>query len=189
MSRGNPSLLLFRQGISFRPGPDTAVMILSGVQCVFRREIKPYQPYEVWSRVFSWDNKWIYLVSHFVERGTFEPRSRLLQGGRLRNLPGKPEGELDQVQRKLFASAVSRYVFKQGRKTYPPEKMFLQCGLLPDLGRDGGKGQVDLWRSIEVRRKRDLEAAQLKLGWDVVHNTFDGDVTNVLGRYTDLLWR
>ncbi|KAK1144819.1 hypothetical protein N8T08_004831 [Aspergillus melleus] len=77
ISRGNLSLLLFSQGLSFRPSHHHAVMILSGVQCVFRREIKPYQGYEVWSRVMSWDEKWVYIVSHFVERG---PGGRFRRG-------------------------------------------------------------------------------------------------------------
>ncbi|KAF7589551.1 hypothetical protein BBP40_004174 [Aspergillus hancockii] len=187
ISRGNLSLLLFSQRLSFRPTPKTAVMILSGVQVVFRREIKPYQGYEVWSRVLSWDEKWIYLVSHFVKRGAFPPSKFLLQPntpadrGRARS-GGEPE-------KQVFASAVSRYVFKQGRKTFPPEQMLVECGLLPSKdSMSEGEGKAT-WMAIEERRKRDLEAAQLKLGWDAVHNTFDGDTTKILGRYTDLLWR
>ncbi|KOC15867.1 hypothetical protein AFLA70_362g001290 [Aspergillus flavus AF70] len=186
ISRGNLSLLLFSQRLSFRPTPTTAVMILSGVQIVFRREIKPYQAYEVWSRVLSWDEKWIYIVSHFVKRGAFPHRRFLLQP----NTPGdrtRPKVGSDQSpEKQVFASAVSRYVFKQGRKTFPPEQMLVECGLLPSKDMDKG---LAMWSAIEERRKRDLEAAQLKVGWDAVHNTFDGDATKVLGRYTDLLWR
>lgn len=81
----------------------------------------------------------------------------------------------------------------------------MECGLLPsrdsalESEHAGSEGRevrfgdaVDkrpTLRSIEERRKRDLDAAQLKLGWDAVHNAFDGDVTMALGRYTDLLWR
>lgn len=64
--------------------------------------------------------------------------------------------------------------------------MLVECGLLPSKDMDKG---LAMWSAIEERRKRDLEAAQLKVGWDAVHNTFDGDATKVLGRYTDLLWR
>ncbi|KAE8381483.1 hypothetical protein BDV26DRAFT_301372 [Aspergillus bertholletiae] len=189
ISRGNLSLLLFSQRLSFRPTPTTAAMILSGVQIVFRREIKPYQPYEVWSRVLSWDEKWIYIVSHFVKRGAFPHRKFLLQPG----IPGdrtRPKTSDDQSpEKQVFASAVSRYVFKQGRKTFPPEQMLVECGLLPSKNSlPAGEG-LATWSAIEARRKRDLEAAQLKIGWDAVHNTFDGDATRVLGRYTDLLWR
>ncbi|KAL4892526.1 hypothetical protein BDV59DRAFT_193705 [Aspergillus ambiguus] len=189
MSRGNLSLLLFRQGISYKPGPDTAVMILSGVQCVFRREIKPYQPYEIWSRVLSWDEKWLYIVSHFVERGVAHSCQCHLQANNTQGIPTQIKTLGDHLQKKIFASAVSRYVFKQGRKTFPPEKMLRACGLLPSLGTEEDNDQQELSRSIEVRRKHDLETAQLKSGWDAVHNAFDGDVTKILGMYTDLLWR
>ncbi|KAL2008468.1 hypothetical protein VTN00DRAFT_6662 [Thermoascus crustaceus] len=181
ISRGNLSLLLFSQRLSLRPTPNTAVMILSGVQCVFRKEIRPYQPYEVWSRVLSWDEKWIYIVSHFVERDAFRPREYYLQRKKPRGcLQPTTPSQGDQVQKKVFASAVSRYVFKQGQ----------QAGSEGKEARFGDAADKrPTWRSIEERRKRDLDAAQLRLGWDAVHNAFDGDVTMALGRYTDLLWR
>lgn len=161
-------------------------MILSGVQIVFRREIKPYQAYEVWSRVLSWDEKWIYIVSHFVKRGAFPHRRFLLQPNTPEDRTRPKVGSDQSPEKQVFASAVSRYVFKQGRKTFPPEQMLVECGLLPSKDMDKG---LAMWSLIEERRKRDLEAAQLKVGWDAVHNTFDGDATKVLGRYTDLLWR
>lgn len=164
-------------------------MILSGVQCGFRKEIKPYQGYEVWTRVMAWDEKWLYLVSHFVERGAGGPRTFVLQGGDQSVAVGglgrkKDEGgqtKKEGNKKKVFASSVSRYVFKQGRKTVAPEAILLQCGLLP--GRE-----EELWGTIEERRKRDVEAAQLKRGWDVVHEAFE-EVDVALGRYTDLMWR
>lgn len=115
-------------------------MILGGVQCVFKREIPPYKPYEIWSRVLSWDDKWLYMVSHFVEMGAFKPNGYYLQDNRdpqptNTNTPPSREVSEEQfrekMQKKVFASAVSRYVFKQGRKTLPPEKMLQKCGLLP----------------------------------------------------------
>ncbi|PGH14886.1 hypothetical protein AJ79_02748 [Helicocarpus griseus UAMH5409] len=208
ISRGNLSLLLFTQCLSFRPTPEAgnAFLVLSGVQCVFRKEIRPYEPYEVWSRVFSWDEKWLYVVTHFVKRGAFRPREFCLQQkGKNKGVDwagvqaavaassSSPSGaQNEQVLKKVFASAVSRFVFKQGRKTMPPEKMFMQCGLLPAKGEENGveaaQGRLT-WDVIEERRRRNLEAAQLKLGWDAVHATFEGDVPVALGTYTDLLWR
>lgn len=204
ISRGNLSLLLFSQRLSFQPTSTTAVMILSGVQCVFRREIKPYQPYEVWSRVLSWDEKWIYILSHFVERGAVRHKKYLLQPKKHKDRCSGNKSQSNQAH-KVFASAVSRYVFKQGRKTFPPEKMLIECGLLP-AKRNAQDSELDrvseesdyleevgekksTWRSIEERRKRDLDTVQLKLGWDAVHNCFDGDDSAALGRYTDLIWR
>lgn len=39
---------------------------LGSTCCVFRREIRPLQEVEIWSRVVSWDEKWVYLASYFV---------------------------------------------------------------------------------------------------------------------------
>lgn len=194
ISRGNLSLLLFSQRLSFRPTANTAVMILSGVQCVFKREIKPYQPYEVWSRILSWDEKWLYIVSHFVERNKFRPSQFYLQKRGSEISPPLRTLHTDDAVKKVFASSISRYVFKQGRKTFPPERMLTECGLLPlpPSSKDGDLSLVGdeiTWHTIEQRRKRDLETAQLKAGWDAVHNAFEGDVPMALGRYTDLLWR
>jgi hypothetical protein len=177
-------------------------MVLSGVQCVFHREIKPYQPYEVWSRILSWDEKWIYIVTHFVVRGAYRPEQFCLQDDTAErpSCPMEYDGAVTQEKkrRSVFASAVSRYVFKQGRKTYPPERMLKECGLLPSTEAEMGSNPTEpdeikesrsIWREIETRRKRDLEVAQLKLGWDGVHKCFEGEIHTALGRYTDLLWR
>jgi hypothetical protein len=32
--------------------------LLGGVSCTFRREIKPLQRFEIWTRVLCWDEKW-----------------------------------------------------------------------------------------------------------------------------------
>ncbi|KAL2826623.1 hypothetical protein BDW59DRAFT_171724 [Aspergillus cavernicola] len=187
ISRGSLVLLLFVQRLSFRPTPKTATIILGGVQIVFRKEILPYQGYEVWSRVLSWDEKWVYIVSHFVRRGAVRHRGYLLQGrggiGGQSILSNNGAGGKTGKEAMVFASAVSRYVFKQGRRTVPPEQMLFECGLLPK------ENHGEEWEGIEARRKRDLEAAQLKTGWDAVHACFDADEGAALGRYTDLLWR
>ncbi|KAJ0309571.1 hypothetical protein COL516b_002818 [Colletotrichum fioriniae] len=67
MSRGNISLVLFREPINPFSGPKQFIMILGGAQCVWRKEIARYEKYELWTRVLSWDEKWIYLVTHFVK--------------------------------------------------------------------------------------------------------------------------
>jgi len=57
----------------------TYIIALGGVSCHFKREIKPYERYDIWTRVLAWDRKWIYLVSHFVAAGTVQPTDWLLQ--------------------------------------------------------------------------------------------------------------
>ena len=84
---------------------------LAGVVALFRREIKPFERYEMRSRVLTWDAKWIWVVSHFVKCG----------------MNGK---ELD-INKRIYASCLSKYVCKEGRKTVPPEQVLSESGLLP----------------------------------------------------------
>jgi hypothetical protein len=90
-------------------------VMLGGVQCSFKKEIAPYAGYEMWSRILSWDRKWLYIVTHFVEKGATKN--------------GNWEG-------KIHASALSKYVFKVGRLTVHPAVIIGASGLLPE--RPGG---------------------------------------------------
>ena len=107
-----------------RPARGAFSVVLGGVQCSFKKELKPYQRYEMWSRILSWDRKWMYIVTHFVDRGAVKPGS-------------KPE----DWEKKIYASAVSKYVFKIGRLTVHPAVLIEASGLLPE--RPGG------WVKIE----------------------------------------
>ncbi|KAF3917176.1 hypothetical protein ABW20_dc0103229 [Dactylellina cionopaga] len=91
-------------------GDKPLYVALGGVMSLFRREIKPYEKYEVWSRVLSWDEKWFWVVSHFVS-AKGDPK----HGGK----------------RKIYASSLSKYVFKVERKTIPPIEVLEESGLLP----------------------------------------------------------
>lgn len=84
---------------------------LGGVTCTFKREIKPYQRYEMWTRVLSWDAKWLYTITHFVRK---DPKCKDGTGI-------------------VCATAVSKCVFKSGRRTIAPEVMLRNSGLLPPL--------------------------------------------------------
>ena len=48
-------------------------MALGGVTCTFKRELKPYRKYEIWTRVLSWDEKWVYVISHIVKPDSANP--------------------------------------------------------------------------------------------------------------------
>jgi acyl-CoA thioesterase FadM len=84
-------------------------IILGSVHTSFHKEIRPYELYEVRSRVLGWDKKWIVVASFFVR-------------------PGKPDEDCDEV---LLASALSKYVVKKGRFTVSPERCFTSAGWLP----------------------------------------------------------
>ncbi|EXJ60606.1 hypothetical protein A1O7_04759 [Cladophialophora yegresii CBS 114405] len=82
-------------------------VILGSVHTSFHREIKPYESYEVKSKILGWDKKWIIIGNWFVRPGR----------------RGKPET--------LLASALSKYVVKKGKFTVAPERCFTTSGWLP----------------------------------------------------------
>jgi hypothetical protein len=86
------------------------VVVLGSVHASFRREIQPYERYEVRSRLLGWDAKWLVIGSWFV-----------------RPAPKGKNGE--EV---VLASALSKYVVKKGRFTVSPESCFQHAGLLPE---------------------------------------------------------
>lgn len=81
---------------------------LGSVYCSFKREIKPYELFEIQSKVAAWDQKWLYILSFFLR-------------------PEKRKGE----GKTLFATAISKYVVKKGRLTVPPERVLRASGFLP----------------------------------------------------------
>ncbi|OAP61526.1 hypothetical protein AYL99_03729 [Fonsecaea erecta] len=84
-------------------------VILGSVHTSFHREIKPYERYEVRSRILAWDNKWIVVGSWFI----------------------RPASSRKGKQEVLLASALSKYVVKKGRFTVSPERCFATAGWLP----------------------------------------------------------
>lgn len=135
---------LFSQGVDYaRNAPrrvgilgvseDLIGLALGAVSCTFRKEVKPFQSYEMWTRILTWDDKWIYTVTHFVRKDAVRPRAftflrpheQLLvpRQGRLSDLAHKEDA--------IFASALSKCVWKKGRRTVPPEIMLQVSGLLP----------------------------------------------------------
>lgn len=119
-------------------------IILGGVHCSFRREIKPFQGYEIWSRLLTWDRKWVYVINHFVEKGSVQPKGFTFQPWRKvkdRNRKEKREEATERQKAngkepassppKIFASSIAKYVFKAGRRTIPPVQMLEAGGLVP----------------------------------------------------------
>lgn len=73
---------------------------LGSVGVVFKREIAPYMPYQVESRIFGWTEKWLYVICVFKSGKT------------------------------VYAYGLSKYVMKQQRKTISPETVIKYEGLL-----------------------------------------------------------
>ncbi|KAJ5633802.1 hypothetical protein N7528_001644 [Penicillium herquei] len=84
------------------------MVVLGSVYCSFKREIKPYELYEMQSRVISWDKKWMYILTTFMR-------------------PAKRAGG----EKTLLATAISKYVVKKGRLTVAPERLLRAGGFLP----------------------------------------------------------
>jgi len=118
-------------------------VMLGGAHCSFRREIKPYQQFEIWTRVLSWDRKWLYIISHFVRKGEVQPKGWTLQPWRElesqrrkhEGVNGHANGNAEkgpaQPHPAIYASAIAKYVFKKGRLTIPPSRVLEGSGLLP----------------------------------------------------------
>ncbi|KAM0332315.1 hypothetical protein ACHAQA_002591 [Verticillium albo-atrum] len=178
MSRGNFCLIFFSKKFSPVPGPNHFTLVLGGATCTWRKEIKPYQSYELWTRILSWDEKWLYVVTHFVKAGVFKPEEYVMQPQRkgAKRSATKSKEDVD-VLKTVYASSVSRYVFKNNRRTIPPAEALKDINLLP----------VDEAQSAEVEdaRVKGLPVGKLEAGWDAVHGSFQPGTT-ALGWYNSV---
>lgn len=165
MSRGNFSLILFGAPFNPIPGPAHFTMVLGGTSCTWHKEIKPYQPYELWTRVISWDDKWLYVVTHFVQAGVFQPEEYVMQPWRGKSGEQRLKGDAAETVKAVFASSVARYVFKNNRKTIPPEQALKRVGLWPT-------DDAEL-ANVERLRVKGLPVGKLEAGWEMVRNSFE----------------
>lgn len=183
---------------------------LGAVFCSFRKEIAPLQGYEMWTRVLCWDRKWLYLLTHFVVKGTVRPAkwdnencgdaSWLFGKSSQSKTATLKEGET--LEKYVIATAVSKYVFKVGRFTVHPSILMEKSELLPE--RPGGwrygpdevgdenedLGEVDLdaedgwdWKRVEYQRREGMKFAAQFAGLDGLNGLFDGGDKGALGRF------
>jgi hypothetical protein len=181
-----------------RPSRGSFNIGLGAVYCSWRREIKPYQKYEMWSRIISWDRKWLYIMIHFVEKGTVKPRSWDAESfGPTRTTPSEPQ----DWEKKVFATALSNYIFKIGRLTVHPAIMLQASGLLPERpggwtsetnesgpetkvnGLDGAEPERGSWQWVEKQRQGGLKYAEHLKAMHDLHGKFDGGEDGALGRF------
>ncbi|KAH9832743.1 Thioesterase-like superfamily [Teratosphaeria destructans] len=105
---------------------------LGGVSCHFQKQVEPYQAFDIFTRVLSWDRKWLYIVSHMVRKGAVRPDSYVLQPWKKsQRRPGELKKDDEELRKHIFATSVSRYVFKKGRLTINPEIVLERSRLLP----------------------------------------------------------
>lgn len=165
------------------------MVLLAGTSCTFKKEIKPGAAFDMHSRILTWDQKWLYVVTYFVEKRkdaesfNYQPWSKPVDG---KPTPGSPI---------VFATAISKCVVKAGRLTVPPEKFFRAAGVLPDTAPEAsgaskadGEGVADgikengddptrlegwTWAKVEEERVRALQMASgLSNGLDAAHEDF-----------------
>ncbi|KAK1976480.1 capsule polysaccharide biosynthesis protein [Colletotrichum cereale] len=158
------------------------MVLLAGTSCTFKKEINPGAAFDMHSRVLTWDRKWLYVVTHFVEKRkgaelyTYQPWKKPVEGKTASKSPV------------VFATAISKCVVKAGRLTVPPEKFLRAAGVLatnedPGETSGPGKGAADnsgladeekwTWARVEEERLRALSMADgFANGLDAVHDEF-----------------
>ncbi|KAH7313650.1 hypothetical protein B0I35DRAFT_435590 [Stachybotrys elegans] len=132
-------------------------LALGAVSCNFRKEILPHQEYEVWSKILSWDNKWVYIVTHFVKKDKEMDRSSSLRSPSEKQDFATATSETAESADRIFATALSRCVWKMGRKTVAPDDMFRAAGLLPAA--DDEAADKEMLQLIEDTRQKGLRRA------------------------------
>nr|POE78088.1 uncharacterized protein CFP56_09729 [Quercus suber] len=103
---------------------------LGGNSCFYAREVRPFQAYDIYARVLTWDRKWLYLIIHVVEQGAIRPGSYVLQPWKHVSREETTRDEED-LKKHIFATSVARYCFKKGRITINPEIVLHNSALLP----------------------------------------------------------
>ncbi|OJD23026.1 hypothetical protein ACJ73_05626, partial [Blastomyces percursus] len=99
--------------------PGKLAVFLGSVYCSFKKEIPPYERYEMQSRIAGWDEKWLYVVTYFLR-------------------PAKRTGE----PKTILATGISQYVIKKGRLTIKPAKVLKASGLIPDPPADAAPASL-----------------------------------------------
>ncbi|KAK4040273.1 hypothetical protein C8A01DRAFT_46341 [Parachaetomium inaequale] len=178
---------------------------LGAVFCSFRKEIGPLQGYEMWSRILSWDRKWLYIVTHFVVKGKVRPtgwdgRRMGPTRDKIQKVDGNNGEEAVDFSKYVVATAVSKYVFKLGRFTVHPALVVEAAGLLPERPGEGWKGgetgtgtPEDLgdlddegewdWKRVEAERRRGLQYAEHFAALDGTNSLFDGGEDGAIGNF------
>ncbi|KAK3368360.1 hypothetical protein B0H63DRAFT_534537 [Podospora didyma] len=119
------------------------VPVVGSITCTYKREIPHFVNVEIWTRILSWDAKWIYVISHFVEAGAVKPVLYTAQPGKKATTGPKKESGTGKGKHPagiIYATCIQKVVLKEGRRTVPPVQLMQECGLLPagDVGYAGG---------------------------------------------------
>ncbi|KAH7555007.1 hypothetical protein BM1_07668 [Bipolaris maydis] len=184
------------------------IIALGGISCLFKREIPPYQKFEMWTRLLCWDRKWFYLVTHLVKPGVAQPESWTLQPWK-KSRSRSANVDAEKLKGAVYATALAKYVIKRGRITVPPEQALIDSEMVPlkpegweyhgpTTPEENEQNETSLpkvvqpdewnWDVIEAERLRGLEIASKFAAMDGLHDFFDGGKEGVLGEYAGLLF-
>ena len=161
-------------------------VLMGSVGCRFHKEIKAYELFEVYTRILSWEEKWVYFESQFVrphgnrKQSVAKFQSKPLADGQV----AKQSVPKDEI----LATLVSKCVFKYGRKTVEPARVFEGSGLLPTSSRGETRKMTPLWsrEQIEQERLRGLQMAKAILDHGHEANSVSPRRWPVYGYYKDL---
>jgi len=140
--------------------------------------------HEILTKIAVWNEKWIYMVTHFVSRNRVKPQpgclQRVLCERNIRDVAIRPQ------ERSAFASAITRMAFKSGAMIVQPICAMKECGLLQGAGTQTSScgaecAYTDTSEEVEARRKRNLPIVELRQGWDMVYELFNEQETVLAG--------
>jgi hypothetical protein len=153
---------------------------VAGVHATFYREIKPYQRYEVWTRVLAWDDEQLYIASWFVRSGTFEGATKHVA------LMGEHGGQNEEVfgsveaRESVIAVVVSRTAIRSGSTVVRPVDIWSHRWLMgPDVEQHYGRRSAEI---LKAMRSGD-EVGLMDL-W--VETVVSGGSIQILGEYSDI---
>ena len=106
------------------------IIALGGIAAIFRKEIKPLESFDIYTKVLTWDDKWLYVISHVVKKGATKPTKYLLQPWKKGSKSRKEEVDKDMTKA-IFTTSIAKYVVKKGRLTIAPEILLTRGDLLP----------------------------------------------------------
>ncbi|KAH7190666.1 capsule polysaccharide biosynthesis protein [Fusarium oxysporum] len=160
-------------------------LVVGAVSCVFRKEIKPNQPYELSTKVVSWDEKWIYMVTHFVSLGTARPQGYMSEAFQRRITV--PPGDVLKACgfHPERAQEPDTPVSSESAPSHPSSP----CAPAETGGQSPALSAKDTeltYDEMESRREDALPLVQFQSGWDAVHSLFQIE-PYVLARHKDFL--
>ncbi|KAL2132504.1 hypothetical protein VTI74DRAFT_3723 [Chaetomium olivicolor] len=147
ISRAELLTRLLSQGLA-TAGPNSApvVPLLAAVQCSFKREIGPFQAYDVSSRILAWNDRSLFVITYFLKPGFKLPPDVEVAGG-----PGAVLRDAS-LRRAVFAVMLSKYVCKAGRETVAPTVVLEAAGLLVSEGPANKKDYTALLAADDVEK-------------------------------------